>query len=676
MKLQQLGVIFVIIIMPIVMCISEYSKTLIKVANTEANYDSVLMNSTYDAVRAYQINTLNNSYASVNQSRVRDVRASVNSFFNSLSSGLEQTGYTKEELNEYIPALLFTLYDGYYVYTPYGNIVTVDKSTNKNGTLRFSTEANATNSNVEFDLKPYAYYSCEYHGDDYDIIVNYTLDNYISVMAHLGDDEYITGSGYYIEAKAGEIQLDDGQKKVIINKNGNTVVIEPEMLGEYISTTESYRVKVKKSKNSTTEGYQTIRVKSKEPRYYNYINYNEVKYYYDDYYVADKAENDGERISDQGIPIFYLDNNLKTYISENMCQTLADYIGCSSGDLINKTYFKDVNNYYYYKNAVEFSNKMYPVLSRIDLSSVFDEEGNVKSGDDGISDFFTQSYSITNNPDSDPDANTSHLITNYETKKIFDYNQSGNDPELESSSFNQHRVDVIIKCIESNLVTTIGGFNSYYSSSYQYDMPALSETDWDKIANNVTVVAFMQGLTVGNYKFYSNYSVVANTKNKEYVSKSSIYVEDNVQTNNSSWSGDDYQNYYKNISKTDAYHDAGCKEYNEAVNSSNRNVIGYKNIDYELQSFSNVYYTVLEDNTVSEAQNDDVRNYVLQPQTIGYECVVSLNGNVFTADDMLSLNKVEVNGVQINESVRKAYISALAREKGASYKKLSNLNYE
>lgn len=256
MKLQHLGVIFVIIIMPIVMCISEYTKTLVKVANTQSNYDSILMNSTYDAVRAYQLNTLNNSYASVSQSRVRDVKASVNSFFNSLASGLEQTGYTKEELNEYIPAILFTLYDGYYVYTPYGNVVTVDKNTNKRGTLKFSTDS-SIDSNVEFDLKPYSYYSCKYHGDNYDIIVNYTLDNYISVMGTYNGN-YITGSGYYIDANENDIivngeNLDDSNVKladkwVTIKKNSNEVTIKPEQLGEYISTTESYRVWASKRK--------------------------------------------------------------------------------------------------------------------------------------------------------------------------------------------------------------------------------------------------------------------------------------------------------------------------------------------------------------------------------------------------------------------------------------------
>ena len=62
MKLQHLSVIFVIIILPIVIVVSVYTNNLIKVADTKAEYDKILMNSTYDAVRAYQLNTFSNSF--------------------------------------------------------------------------------------------------------------------------------------------------------------------------------------------------------------------------------------------------------------------------------------------------------------------------------------------------------------------------------------------------------------------------------------------------------------------------------------------------------------------------------------------------------------------------------------------------------------------------------------
>ena len=62
MKLQQLGVIFIIIVVPIAMVLSEYTANNREVLKTQAQYDTILYNSTYDAVRAFQMNTINNGY--------------------------------------------------------------------------------------------------------------------------------------------------------------------------------------------------------------------------------------------------------------------------------------------------------------------------------------------------------------------------------------------------------------------------------------------------------------------------------------------------------------------------------------------------------------------------------------------------------------------------------------
>ena len=93
MKLQQLSVIFVIIIVPIVLVLSEYLNNNKEVLETQANYDSILYSATYDAVRAFQMNTLNNGYSTIQDSKMRDISASVNSFYNSLASGLGSRRY-------------------------------------------------------------------------------------------------------------------------------------------------------------------------------------------------------------------------------------------------------------------------------------------------------------------------------------------------------------------------------------------------------------------------------------------------------------------------------------------------------------------------------------------------------------------------------------------------------
>ena len=78
MRIQNLAVIFVIIILPITLVLQAYIRNLTNVTNIEARYNEILMGSTYDAVRAYQMNTINNDYSGVNTSRQRDVKASVN----------------------------------------------------------------------------------------------------------------------------------------------------------------------------------------------------------------------------------------------------------------------------------------------------------------------------------------------------------------------------------------------------------------------------------------------------------------------------------------------------------------------------------------------------------------------------------------------------------------------
>ena len=113
MKLQYLSVIFILIILPIVIVLSVYINTQISMINTEAIYHERLLNCTYDAIKAFEINTINTSYY-VPESRVKNIDASVNTFFNSLVSAFKYDGNRKEVMKEYVPAIVFSLYDGYY----------------------------------------------------------------------------------------------------------------------------------------------------------------------------------------------------------------------------------------------------------------------------------------------------------------------------------------------------------------------------------------------------------------------------------------------------------------------------------------------------------------------------------------------------------------------------------
>ena len=116
MKIQHLAIIFIIIILPISMVISYYVNAQIKTIQQQELYDSKLVTATYDSVRSFQLNTINNMYSSVSDSKIRDIEAGISSFFNSLGTELGATGYNREDLSSFIPAILYTMYDGYYIY--------------------------------------------------------------------------------------------------------------------------------------------------------------------------------------------------------------------------------------------------------------------------------------------------------------------------------------------------------------------------------------------------------------------------------------------------------------------------------------------------------------------------------------------------------------------------------
>lgn len=610
MKIQNLAVVFIVIILPIAIVLSTYVNNLIDVANIQKNYDSILYNATYDAVRAYQMNTLNNSFASVNTSRDRDINASVNSFFNSLATGLGSSGYTKNSLKYNVPAILFTLYDGYYVYGSYDNYASVTSSN--------SVNFNTSSGKADYGVMPFEYYSCEYVNTNakngFDLTINYTLDNYISISGWYKDEKddkveenYITSAGYYINTS--DISINDTDKSVKITRSGKEITLEKETLKEYISF------------------YDDDKSEAISPKLYQYINYKNVKYY------LESEDN-----------IFYLRNDERVFANNNLKDDIKNFLGIGEKK-ITLDNFKDINYYYYYKNACQFSNDVNSILKRIDVSK------DVKS------EFYNKTYDIINsNGDKITEASdttnktTSHVKHAYSTSKVFDTSISGNDPELEGSSFNQHRMDVIIASVESRLTNMIANYNYDKVSTYDYKMPTLSETDWYNIANNVTTLSFLQGIVVGNYKYYNNYSLVTNTTTKEFVSKNGFYVQD-VNPDSS---------YQDRINVN--YHDPRCTEYNAALPS---NVKAYRMIDYKIQSFTHNYKTTEE--------HSQVMNYYMHPEIGAYECIVSLNDNKIEYDDLLELkDKVSIkdkNGSIIEQNlspnIEQAFIQGLAREKNA-----------
>jgi len=118
MKLQTLTVIFCIIIIPVTLILSAYIGTQIDTAMLQRDYDTKLLDATHDAVVAFQTNTQNNIYSANADSVRRDIKAAINVFSTSLSTGLGLGTAGDEQILPYIPAMVFTMYDGFYIYAP------------------------------------------------------------------------------------------------------------------------------------------------------------------------------------------------------------------------------------------------------------------------------------------------------------------------------------------------------------------------------------------------------------------------------------------------------------------------------------------------------------------------------------------------------------------------------
>ena len=331
MKLQTLTVIFIIIMLPITMVVSQYIKTEISTITLQSEYDTKLNNATYDAIKAFQLNESNSTTENITTEKIRDVNASVNSFYNSMASSMGVSGYTEEDLKGYIPCLVYTLYDGYYIYTSYDN----------NGTK-------------EYGLKPYVYYTesitgTNSNGKKVDVTVSYTLDSYIMVVGNIGND-FVSNSGYLYNGNNDQfVNLSENLEENIDYKddNGNIYVkyqVPYKYLkGENNRLNKYYNVDNEWYEYSTTGKLQKVTNQKIIQRLYNSTQDESAENYVDEYrkFTVWVNENLGS-IRDYSYLKINSDNNpdeyssafnehrrqvIKDSITTNLQATLANYKG-------------------------------------------------------------------------------------------------------------------------------------------------------------------------------------------------------------------------------------------------------------------------------------------------------------------------------------------------------------
>lgn len=548
MKYQYLAVVFVIIMLPISLVFSAYLGAQLQTLDLQLSYDTKLDNTTYDAIKAFQLNTVNSGTSDFLNSKIRDIEAAANSFFTSLATNFNMAGYNSEVLQEYVPALVFTLYDGFYIYSPFENTLDADTAS------RLPANATYTNGEEVTGLKPYIYYSCRYVSGQIDVTITYSLDNYITIQGTDRNGKAINDAGYLID----DVTYYESSGKVTYR---GIEITEEAPLEEYVGDKK-----------------------------YQYVKINGQKYYLDESNPA------GQRW-------FYLDNGKMTYLAEN---------------------FRDENNnmaYRYYKEAAEFKKRLddYGIL-------------NLRSSDARS----PEGTALT--PVTDIDGNIIYDFTGGDYK-IFDFSDNGGTSNIEEkdSNFNDHRLAVIRYVIETNLSVALANYNNYGTGSYEFRMPKLAEEEWSRVLNNVCLISFLQGLSIGG-KIYNGYSVINNNKNEEVVTEESIYIVDDVTvppTTNST------------------YHRLNHKDLTVTANTK-----GIFNIDLERKSLG--------------SDQRETTLYYFPRRDLGcYTCFVAqtnIDGGYDNVYDYLD----SISGTANGRALAKVYYTALGRERYSMYKVFRN----
>lgn len=553
MKLQNMSVIFIVIIIPIILVISYYIGLEIKTITAQNNYNTRLQTAVKDSIQALEINTVewNSETSKLADSRRRDVQAAINTFTTSLANSMGMSGASKERMQAYLPAIAYTMYDGYYIYS--ASLVNKQQIDSDGKPLFDDTTGQPVTETAtyEYVLKPYTPYSARYVNGNIDITVNYTLDNYIKIYGTIGSNS-ISKEGYLVNPS--EITgITNGNITGIKYKGSD---IGPENLTE--------RVYV----GGSVSSYPYIYDQNNNKLYWDGNKFFEVSKNHTKVFLPEqKAVGTSEfkqfnRFRKISVPQV----NATGVTSITLWQVLNPTTTIGGTSTPGKIYKYDssTNSFtevtgYSIDLIKDYSAINYCIESYVFTQWISKDEnlglitaGNMKVLDnDDVKDL----SSITNYD------KYNHVAT---TDKIFKISNSNNpDPEnkeaYSESIFAKHKKDVIINTVEANLAQATEQAQQN-NVDYEYRLPIISYNEWEQALENISIIAYMQGIPLG-LKYYNSYAIATSTKNKEYVDPDEIYF---------SATGDDY------------YHIKACDQ-----TIPTGDYIGYRSIDYVQKIYKN-----------------------------------------------------------------------------------------
>ena len=188
--------------------------------------------------------------------------------------------------------------------------------------------------------------------------------------------------------------------------------------------------------------------------------------------------------------------------------------------------------------------------------------------------------------------------------------------KLGKNYFNQHKLNIMKTIITDNLNVAISSYSNGAISNFY--MPEISETEWEKVLTNISMVSFVQGMPMGA-KTYNNYVIVTSTNNEMYVGENSIYYVENAMGE------------YKYVDHVD-HHTAICKTLND---SKLTDVRGYASTEFDKHTVNYMTEYQLEDGEIRKT--DHYLYYYKHHSLDCYNCIVSqLGKNSSEKDEVIS----------------------------------------
>ena len=539
MKLSNLAILFLVLAVMVIMVITKYISLQIETITNQADYDSKLINSTKEAIDAFEINSVqwNSDYSTVTNVRRRNINAAINSFTQSFANNLGVGGTSKEYILSYIPAVAFTLHDGFYIYTPAKEKQTIEDSNGlrvimkedlitqgklnsgytydvvNKGKILYKCESdnedglysdepftldsdNALEGEYSHVLKPFISYTEELTETKYNsapVFISYSLDNYVTVY-------YKNASGNY-EKKSGYLTI-----KVSNITNGKITGIK--FKGQPIICEElSEIIAFKKADNTyATDTYSYVYADDKTKVYFDgnraFTLDSDLEKKYVDLGSSTKYKEVIIPLTSTTYKKIY--QNLATgdwYEDKNGADTIAQTVLAGYGINSDKKFDYSAVNYcvgsYYF-------TKWFNGLGIDSSSKIETKERIIK--DDGNEGYATNESNV-------------EIVRNL-------YIDNNNDPESEDSIFTKHKKAVIKYVIESSLNQAITSYSKNNEGTFK--LPKLTDTEWEQIYRNVSIITFAQNIPIG-LKYYNNYGIATSTTNKEYVDPEEIYLYDKAE---------------------------------------------------------------------------------------------------------------------------------------------------